>query len=135
MSKPPDGRMAPVLSVDDVDSASRYLRDKLGFTVREPSGNGREWALLARPEGGVLLVPKGWPLGCAVQVDDVDATCAQLRMLGAEFESGPMDQEYGQRDFIVRGPDGYQIRFWSPVASNEGAASPPDETGSGDVPF
>jgi catechol 2,3-dioxygenase-like lactoylglutathione lyase family enzyme len=135
MSGQPAGRIAPILPVSDVESASRHLCGKLGFTVREAPRDGRDWALLARPEGDVLLVPNDWPPGCAIQVDDVDATCAQLRILGAEFKSGPMNQEYGQRDILVRGPDGYQIRFWAPLVSEEGFASPPDESGSIDVPF
>jgi catechol 2,3-dioxygenase-like lactoylglutathione lyase family enzyme len=128
-------RIAPVLPVSDVEAASQYFRDKLGFTIRQNMGEGRQWAVVARGTSDVILVPKDWPGGCALQVDDVDAVCAELLKRHADFESGPMNQEYGERDFLVSGPDGYVIRFWGPLKMEEMATSPPDETGNDSVPF
>ncbi len=127
--------IAPVFPVSDVEAASYYFRDKLGFTIQQPYGDGREWAVVSRGTSEVTLVPKSWAVGCAIRVEDVDAVCAELLSRQAEFESGPTNQEYGQRDFLVRGPDNYEIRFWGPLKVEEGSASPSDETGDDNVPF
>jgi catechol 2,3-dioxygenase-like lactoylglutathione lyase family enzyme len=128
-------RIAPVFPVADVEAASCYFRDKLGFTIQQPYGHGREWAVVSRGTSEITLVPKSWAAGCAIRVEDVDAVCAELLARQAEFESGPTNQEYGQRDFAVRGPDGYQVSFWGPLKAEEGAESPPNETGDDSVPF
>lgn len=129
------GGISPVLPVSDVEAASQYFCDKLGFTIQQDVGEGRDWAVVSWGTNTIMLVPKDWPPGCSIRVDDVDAVCDELRSRHADFESGPMNQEYGQRDFLVRGPDGYAIRFWGPLKIEEGTASPPDETGDESVPF
>ena len=131
----PNDRIAPVLPVLDVEAASQYFRDKLGFIIKQSVGEGRDWAVISRGTSEIMLVPKDWPQGCSIRVDDVDAVCAELLSRNADFESGPMNQEYGQRDFLVNGPDGYAIRFWGPLKMEKGAASPPDTTGDESVPF
>jgi catechol 2,3-dioxygenase-like lactoylglutathione lyase family enzyme len=128
-------RIAPVLPVSDVQAASQYFCDKLGFTIQQGAGDGWGWAVVTRGTSAIMLVPKDWPPGCSIQVDDVDAVFAELRSRQADFESGPMNQEYGRRDFLVRGPDGYAIGFWGPEKIEENESSPPDETGDESVPF
>jgi catechol 2,3-dioxygenase-like lactoylglutathione lyase family enzyme len=128
-------RIVPVLPVSDVPVASQFFRDNLGFTIRQGVGDGWGWAVVCRGTSEIMLVPKDWPPGCSIRVDDVDAIYAELRARHAEFESGPMNQEYGQRDFLVCGPDGYAIRFYGPLKTERGAASPPDKTGDESVPF
>lgn len=107
--------IAPVLPVADVRASSEYLVDKLGFTIEEPFGNDRGWSVVRKGRSTIVLVPKDWPVGCEIRVDDVDQVFAELLALGAKFESPLMNQEYGQRDFTVRGPDGSVISFWSPT--------------------
>jgi catechol 2,3-dioxygenase-like lactoylglutathione lyase family enzyme len=128
-------RITPVLLVSDVEAASLYFRDKLGFFIKQGIADGWGWAVVSRGTSEIMLVPKDWPPGCCIRVDDVDGVCDELVSRDAEFESGPMNQQYGQRDFLVRGPDGYAIGFWGPLKIEEGFASPPDETGDEDVPF
>ena len=128
-------RITPVFPVSDVEAASHYFRDKLGFTIQQASGNDWEWAVVSRGTSEIMLVPKDWAPGCSLRVDDVDAVCAELLSRQAGFESGPTNQEYGQRDFLVRGPDGYEIGFWGPLTDEQGIASPPDQTGDDSVPF
>jgi catechol 2,3-dioxygenase-like lactoylglutathione lyase family enzyme len=126
--------IAPVFPVPDVEAASHYFRDKLGFTI-QARDDGQEWAVVCRGSSEITLVPKSWAVGCAVRVEDVDAVCTELLARQAEFESGPMNQEYGQRDFVVRGPDGYEIRFWGPLKVEEGVASPLVHSGDDNLPF
>jgi catechol 2,3-dioxygenase-like lactoylglutathione lyase family enzyme len=128
-------RLTPVFPVSDVEAASQYFCEKLGFTIQQAPGNGREWAVVSRGTSEIMLVPKDWPSGCSIRVDDVDEVCAELLSRYADFESGPTNQEYGRRDFLVRGPEGYEIGFWGPLKVEQEPASPPGETGDDNVPF
>jgi uncharacterized glyoxalase superfamily protein PhnB len=42
-----------------------------------------------------------------VTVDDVDAVFEQARAAGAEITEEPTDQEYGERRFMARDPEGH----------------------------
>ena len=66
-----------------------------------------------------------------LSVLDVEAAAQYFRdKLGFTIQ-----QVVGERDFLVRGPDGYAIGFWGPPKIEEGTASPPDETGDMSVRF
>ena len=124
-----------MLSVLDVEAAFHYFRDKLGFTIRQTVADGWGLAMVCRGTSAIVSVPKDWPLGCSIRVDDVDTVFAELQGRHADFESPPMNQEYGGRDFLVRGPDGYAIGFWGPEKIEENESSPPDESGDESLPF
>jgi catechol 2,3-dioxygenase-like lactoylglutathione lyase family enzyme len=113
MNSEPRDWISPVLPVGDVRASCEHLRDKLGFTVEEQCSGDRDWAIVQKGRSAIVLVPRDWPTGCEIRVADVDQVFDELAAFGAEFESGPMNQEYGQRDFVVRGPEGSMIRFWS----------------------
>jgi hypothetical protein len=113
MNSEPRDWISPVLPVGDVRASSEYLRDKLEFEIEEQCGGDRDWAIVKKGRSAIVLVPRDWPAGCEIRVANVDQVFDELTALGAEFESGPMNQEYGQRDFIVRVPGGSMIRFWS----------------------
>src|SRR5260370_13527889 len=101
---------AIVLPVPDVATAAAYYRDKLGFAVApgEPDGTG---ACIVAERGAVeiRLVPKDQPPGVWILVDSVDEMTKELLARGARFESGPTNQEYGHRDFLISDLDGYNI--------------------------
>jgi hypothetical protein len=108
--------IAPVLPVADVSSTAAYFRDKLGFSVRSVMPeSGDHWVVLERDGVEIHLVPKDWPAGALVLVDSVDLLVGELKERGAQFESGPTDQQYGMRDFAVSEPNGFQIGFWQPL--------------------
>jgi hypothetical protein len=114
-SEPFPNTIIPILPVDDVAKASEYLRDRLGFTIeRTPEEKGYDWILARRDSCRIMLVPKDWPPGCVIHVEDVDAAFSDLSTRGAVFESPVMNQEYGWRDFTVRGPDDFQFIFSGP---------------------
>ena len=48
-----------------------------------------------------------------VHVPDVDAHFRRAREAGAEVTRDPVDQEYGQREYEARDPEGH--RWWFPT--------------------
>lgn len=50
-----------------------------------------------------------------LKVDDVDAFHATLVDRGVEGVTNPKTQFYGQRDFMLRDPEGYRLAFYAPV--------------------
>ena len=111
----------PLLAAEDVNATASYYQDRLGFVVADV-WPGR-WVRLRR--GPVVIeiehsdtirrIEKLEKGGLAFRVADVDAWCAELQRCGAEFDQGPMDQEYGRRDFSVIDPNGYRLIFWKPL--------------------
>jgi uncharacterized glyoxalase superfamily protein PhnB len=120
MTTPPT--IAPYLLYEDVDAALDFLARAFGF---------REELRYAGPDGYVShaemrigedgVVYMGDPGGdyrnpahagartqmVCVNVDDVDAVYEQARAAGAEITEAPTDQEYGERRFMARDPEGH----------------------------
>jgi catechol 2,3-dioxygenase-like lactoylglutathione lyase family enzyme len=131
-ARSPEVRIIPVLPVADVEQAAEFFREKLGFDIRQ-SASKWGWAIVSRNGAEIVLAPKEWPAGCEIRVEDVDRMFDELLGRGAEFESGPTNQEYGARDFAVRGPDGYQIAFSGPPKKYADAAPPSGLATDGDL--
>ena len=55
--------------------------------------------------------------GMVVHVDDVDAHCERARAAGADITSEPRDQDYGQREYTVRDPEGHSWWIATPTAA------------------
>ena len=55
--------------------------------------------------------------GMVVHVDDVDAHCERARAAGADITSEPRDQDYGQREYAVRDPEGHSWWIATPTAA------------------
>lgn len=53
--------------------------------------------------------------GTVIYVDDVDAHFARSRAAGARIDSQPTDQEYGQREYGARDPEGHRWWFATPL--------------------
>ena len=49
----------------------------------------------------------GETVGLYVYVDDVDVLCERARAAGAEITEEPTDQEYGERRFTAKDPEGH----------------------------
>ena len=74
-----NGRVATRLPAQDLDRARRFYAEKLGL---EPSDE-RPGGLLYRRPGGAppgTFTQMGW------EVDDIDATVAELKRRGVQFE-------------------------------------------------
>ena len=59
--------------------------------------------------------------GIVVQVEDVDAHFAHAKAGGADIVREPIDEDYGQREYGVRDPEGHNWYFATPF---EAPASP-----------
>jgi catechol 2,3-dioxygenase-like lactoylglutathione lyase family enzyme len=113
---------APVLLVDDLDSALDYYRDRLAFHVEvwQPRHYGqamRDGCQLhfacfkeSGPRPNVHAVPPDM-FDVYFYVDDVEALYDEFRELGADLVHGPVEQDYGLREIRVRDTDGYILAF------------------------
>lgn len=62
-----------------------------------------------------LAAEKGRGMYVYIQVDDVDEKFAELQAAGITPATEPRDWEWGNREFIVKDPDGYKLCFWHPL--------------------
>jgi uncharacterized protein len=92
----------------DVAAAAPFYRELFDWKVEEvPGAEGQYWSITnaGRSNGGMMPMPPGghpaWNLYFAVE--DVDATVARARELGADLVMGPMDVPTG-RFAVIRDP-------------------------------
>jgi len=80
-------------------------------------GDAVVWLHAGSPEHE-LTSPRSLPHtsgGLVVHVDDVDAHFEHARVVGAAIDSEPVDQEYGQREYGARDPEGHRWWFATPI--------------------
>jgi catechol 2,3-dioxygenase-like lactoylglutathione lyase family enzyme len=116
--------------VDDVDAAIAFYRDRLGFTeVMHPAPTFAMMSLgdlrlvLSAPGGGPgggaamadgrLPEPGGWNR-FTLQVEDLDATVAELRAAGVRFRNDIVDG-VGGRQVLVEDPAGNPVELFQPT--------------------
>lgn len=61
------------------------------------------------------LEPKGAGIFLYFRVSDVDVYYKTLLEKGIEPSSEPRDWPWGNREFVVRDPDGYKLVFYKPI--------------------
>ena len=116
------------LFVPDVEASVRFYTEKLGFAVlrmgRESLG-GREHASFAaigmgravlfvaheRVYSEALTAQRGVGIDTRIMVDDVDAMYRRATDNDVTIVHDIADRDYGLRDFIIRDPDGFRLRF------------------------
>ncbi len=116
----------PVLMSSDVESATAFYRDLVGFDTVFVSDwyvslrlGDFELALLSHDHPTVPEKYRALPQGVIVnlEVDDVDAV--HERMLG-QADVKPVlalrDEDFGQRHFIIAAPDGVLLDVIQPIA-------------------
>jgi PhnB protein len=116
--------ITPYLLYEDAAAALDFLSRAFGFEeLRRIAGPGGriDHAEMRIGEGEVHLGQPGEPTspnrlgGTAVQlyvyVADVDAHFAQASAAGAEIVDDPEDQEYGDRRYHARDPEGHSWYF------------------------
>lgn len=123
-----DNAMAPELFVPDVDEAVRFYTEVFGFSLlRAESTAGRSTFAIVRLGGAMIMFmhqdyytgPKeelqlrGAGLDIRVMVADVDAMYRRAKAAGLPLMHDIADRDYGLRDFIVRDPNGFRLRFAS----------------------
>ena len=115
------------LFVPDVTAATRYYADTLGFTVLRMTPTDEPiFAIAYLGEAVVMFMQdrfysgtradldyRGAGIDIRLMVPDVDAVYERVRKAGVDVMNPIGDREYGLRDFIMRDPFGFQLRFAS----------------------
>lgn len=117
----PKGIGAITLFVDDLDAAKQFYREVFGLPVAFEGDTSAVFDfgntiinLLKTTSAPELIEPAvvarreaGSRLQLTIQVDDVDAMCAELAQRGVELLNGPMDRPWGIRTASFRDPGGH----------------------------
>ena len=127
MSSNPTQRIFPYLQYDDAPAAIEFLTGTFGFqeVMRFPMPDGRLGHAEIRLGDAVIMLASAFPevglvspRGLAgihthltVYVDDVDAHFTRAKAGGAQIESEPEDQDYGDRAYRCRDPEGHRWTF------------------------
>lgn len=123
----------PVLLTTHVETTAEFYREHFGFTVTFDSDwyislRRDQWELAVLDAGHETVPDRSRGTSASgvlinVEVDDVDAEYARL------VENGPLEavlairsEAFGQRHFIVPGPDGVLIDVISPIEPGDGFA-------------
>lgn len=118
------------LNVDNVPASSAFLREHFGFT-EEMAADG--FASLSRDDAGmsIIFLRRGLPSLPADQrnthaagqilafvVDDLDGELERLQAEGVTITMPPTAEEWGERAFQVRDPNGVIVQLvdWNAAA-------------------
>lgn len=115
-------QITPFMHVRDLPGAIAFLEEILGFETLFRMGD--EYAYLEREGAGlrvlaradaIVFPPKNGRFAYYIDVRDVDSVYSELRekldTLPKGDVHGPADKQYGQRELIVRAPDGQLLVF------------------------
>jgi len=116
-----DRLAAITLFVEDLDAARQFYLDVFGLPVAFEDDDSAVFKFrstlvnLLKVEAALELVDparvaspdQGVRFQLTVEVDDVDATCAELAKRGVELLNGPMDRPWGVRTASFRDPGGH----------------------------
>jgi catechol 2,3-dioxygenase-like lactoylglutathione lyase family enzyme len=117
----PTGISAITLFVEDLDATKQFYRDVFGVpqTYEDEASAVFDFGntiinLLKATEAVELIAPAsvggpdaGKRMQFTITVDDVDATCDEVRRRGVELLNGPMDRPWGIRTASFRDPAGH----------------------------
>ena len=121
-SKIPSPTVWPALQVHDALALIEFLTETIGFirTAVYAEGDHVAHAQLDWPEGGGVMLGSYKPdadwsrppgtFGGYVVTDQVDALYARVQEAGVSVVRPLKDEEYGNREFAIRDPEG---NLWS----------------------
>jgi catechol 2,3-dioxygenase-like lactoylglutathione lyase family enzyme len=115
------GISAITLFVEDLAAARQFYQDVFGLPIHYQDDASAVFAfggtlvnLLDVAQADELIAPAatappdaGSRFVFTIDVDDVDAMCAELEARGVELLNGPMDRPWGIRTASFRDPAGY----------------------------
>lgn len=129
--------VVPLLACSDIEREHDFLVETLGFTSagieRMPdgtvvhaevrAGRRRIWLHREAPDDGLVPPRRAGASGggIVVHVADVDMHYERARRAGAEIVYPPRDQDYGQREYGVRDPEGHM--WWIATPADAPASS------------
>ncbi|MDQ3690935.1 MAG: VOC family protein [Chloroflexota bacterium] len=116
-----EGIKAITLFVEDLDATKRFYGEVFGKPVTYEDDSSAVFQfgdtlvnLLKEAAAHELVAPAavadrdaGSRMQLTVEVEDVDATCAELTRRGVELLNGPMDRPWGVRTAAFRDPAGH----------------------------
>lgn len=125
----PSGISAITLFVDDLESTKRFYLDVFGLPVHYEDDASAVFNfhntlinLLKSSEAVELIAPAtvgaasaGSRAQFTIDVEDVDATCAELMSRGAKLLNGPMDRPWGIRTAAFADPAGHIWEIAQPL--------------------
>ncbi len=121
MTSWPSGIGAITLFVEDLDAAKEFYQRAFGLPVKFEDDDSAVFNfgntlinLLKATAAKELIAPGEVGAGdvgnraqLTLEVDDVDALCAQLTARGVKLLNGPMDRPWGIRTASFRDPGGH----------------------------
>jgi uncharacterized glyoxalase superfamily protein PhnB len=122
--------IAPELFVPDVDAAVDFYVEHFRYTLLRKEGAPATFAIGHIHGATIMFMSDRWYTGPRAELDargvgldirvmvpDVDAVYKRIRETDLQIMHDIADREYGLRDFIVRDPNGFRLRFASPLAT------------------
>ncbi len=123
-------RSAPYFPVPDVEKASTYYQNILGFQAEYSAGSPAQFAIVSRDGLAIMLrrvddpsrlspnERQGGTWDAFFWVADVESLHDELRSKGADLAYGLVVRaEYQMKEFAARDPNGYVLGFgqeWRP---------------------
>lgn len=98
----------PILFEDEDSAVFRFDNTMINLLKSSAAMSLISPATVASPETGSRLQ-------LTLDVENVDATCAELALRGVELLNGPMDREWGIRTASFRDPGGHIWEIAQPV--------------------
>ncbi len=118
--------VVPQFAVQDVARTAEYYRDVLGFQIASYwDGERRTLTPTSPPPFGIVRrddvqvffyrvsgrIRRDEGYHAYFHVKGVDALAEEWRRRGAEILDGPEDMTYGQREVVIRDPNGLILAF------------------------
>ena len=117
----PKGISAITVFTEDLEAAKRFYGEVFGLPIHYEDDASAVFNfgntlinLLKASEARDLIAPApvaspeaGARVQFTIEVDDVDAMCAELAKRGVELLNGPMDRPWGIRTAAFRDPGGH----------------------------
>jgi catechol 2,3-dioxygenase-like lactoylglutathione lyase family enzyme len=125
---------AITLFVEDLERSKRFYQEVFGLPVFYEDGNSAVFrfentlinllkisAAYGLVEPAVVADPAaGSRFQFTIPVDDVDATCAELKTRGVKLLNGPMDRAWGVRTASFVDPGGHIWEIAQPLPKSGG---------------
>lgn len=121
----PPATVVPILVYPDVRAAVAWLAGAFGFRERVRIGESHRAQLSVGADGAVIVRDAGdehFPPEAGrvthlirVRVADVDAHHDRARGFGAHVLDGPVERQYGERDYTVEDLGGHRWNFCESV--------------------